>query len=434
MAQIGDQIQLNFDFDGVVENGELVLKEGDFVSVTNTNVGEGWFEGRAANGQVGLFPMSYGEVVQNSSVNVAADYQQDYSAGNQDSSYHQEQVDDGGDDDDWDDWQNTNTQQPQPAAVAVPVASSESYVERKPSTVSEQTTYDESGSGSSPKKGAKGGGGGGLFGKGLFSSFTSSPGSTFVSGECKADVSSVPKLTIDMSDDGPYWVNTEQPFQCTISNPTKESKFSGLKSYIAYNITSANTDKTVSRRYKHFDWLYEQLTRKFSCMVAIPTLPDKQITGRYEDEFIETRRRQLENWINRMSCHPVVLSCDVFQHFLNSKDNEKAWKTGKRKAEHDVAVGAALYITLDPPMQRLDINTEEKRVESYGRFTKNFGEAVKQTIHLGAEHVRNCTGAFMKDNQKLGQQFLMMAASFSMDERPVSNPLTDAMKQAGTFK
>ena len=80
-----------------------------------------------------------------------------------------------------------------------------------------------------------------------------------------------------------------------MASPKKEAKFKGLKSYIAYQLTpSVSRHVTlrnfwsstiqfnniqVSRRYKHFDWLYEQLQKKFT-MIPIPPLPDKQIQGR----------------------------------------------------------------------------------------------------------------------------------------------------------
>ena len=45
----------------------------------------------------------------------------------------------------------------------------------------------------------------------------------------------------------------------------------------------------MSRRYKQFDWLYERLNGKFGTVVAIPPLPDKQVTGRFEEDLIEHR-------------------------------------------------------------------------------------------------------------------------------------------------
>ena len=36
---------------------------------------------------------------------------------------------------------------------------------------------------------------------------------------------------------------------------------------------------SVLRRFKHFDWLYEQLARKYGVAIAVPFLPGKQLTG-----------------------------------------------------------------------------------------------------------------------------------------------------------
>lgn len=35
----------------------------------------------------------------------------------------------------------------------------------------------------------------------------------------------------------------------------------------------------VSRRYKHFDWLHEQLSNKF-LLIPSPPLPEKQVAGK----------------------------------------------------------------------------------------------------------------------------------------------------------
>ncbi|KAJ7983416.1 hypothetical protein DPEC_G00378930, partial [Dallia pectoralis] len=98
------------------------------------------------------------------------------------------------------------------------------------------------------------------------------------------------------------------------------------------------TNRPVNHRYKHFDWLYERLLDKFGSAVPIPSLPDKQVTGRFEEEFIKMRMERLQGWMSRMCRHPVVSNSDVFQLFLTYKD-EKDWKTGKRKAEKDEGVG-----------------------------------------------------------------------------------------------
>lgn len=98
-------------------------------------------------------------------------------------------------------------------------------------------------------------------------------------------------------------------------------------------------------RYKHFDWLYARLVERFP-VISVPHLPEKQATGRFEEDFISKRRKGLIWWMNHMTSHPVLARCDVFQHFLTCGADEKAWKQGKRRAEKDELVGANFFLTI----------------------------------------------------------------------------------------
>ena len=44
--------------------------------------------------------------------------------------------------------------------------------------------------------------------------------------------------------------------------------------------------------------------------------------GRFEDDFVSQRLRQLQAWVDRMCKHPVVAHSDVFQHFLTCTDDK----------------------------------------------------------------------------------------------------------------
>ena len=66
----------------------------------------------------------------------------------------------------------------------------------------------------------------------------------------------------------------------------------------------------MSRRYKHFDWLHDRLEEKFT-LIPVAPLPDKQVTGRYEEDFIEHRMMMLQQWVNRICRHPVLSRCEV---------------------------------------------------------------------------------------------------------------------------
>lgn len=88
------------------------------------------------------------------------------------------------------------------------------------------------------------------------------------------------------------WLENQHPYTCQLASPKKETKLKGLKSYIAYQLTPSFNSIQVSRRYKHFDWLQARLEEKFIA-IPIPPLPDKQISGRYQEDFIRHRLQQV---------------------------------------------------------------------------------------------------------------------------------------------
>ncbi|GFT33060.1 sorting nexin-9, partial [Trichonephila clavipes] len=53
-----------YDFEAQPESGELSIWTGELVTITNQDIGGGWWEGRNSNGDHGLFPSSYVEFVQ----------------------------------------------------------------------------------------------------------------------------------------------------------------------------------------------------------------------------------------------------------------------------------------------------------------------------------------------------------------------------------
>ena len=52
-----------------------------------------------------------------------------------------------------------------------------------------------------------------------------------------------------------------------------------MKINTSENIFKISNGRVVGRRYKQFDWLYEQLAAKYR-FICIPPLPGKQIGGR----------------------------------------------------------------------------------------------------------------------------------------------------------
>lgn len=158
---------------------------------------------------------------------------------------------------------------------------------------------------------------------------------SYIMGTVSPPVPESEQVNIFLNEQGMYfWKPLENRYHVTVTSPKMESKFKGIKKFIAYQLLPSFTNEPVSRRYKNFDWLHERLVDKF-CLIPIPPLPDKQISGRYEDQFIEHRRAQLQQFVDWVCRHPILSKCDVWMHFLTCKDQKK-WKAGKRTAEKDV--------------------------------------------------------------------------------------------------
>ncbi|NXB10400.1 SNX18 protein, partial [Cnemophilus loriae] len=80
-----------------------------------------------------------------------------------------------------------------------------------------------------------------------FSTFVKSGGEAFVLGEVSGFVKDGDKLCVVLGPRGPEWQENPYPFQCSIEDPTKQTKFKGMKSYIAYKL--AEKDEMVGANF-----------------------------------------------------------------------------------------------------------------------------------------------------------------------------------------
>uniref|UniRef100_A0A915JDX7 PX domain-containing protein n=1 Tax=Romanomermis culicivorax TaxID=13658 RepID=A0A915JDX7_ROMCU len=207
-------------------------------------------------------------------------------------------------------------------------------------------------------------------------------------------LSSKPSEIIEVvaTKDGLQWAPSE-PYSCKISSHSKSSKLHGLKSFICYQLTPSINNLQVSRRYKHFDWLLNRLQEKFT-IVFVPPLPEKQVTGRYEDEFVEHRMHLLQMWLDIICKHPVLSKSDVWMHFLTCTD-DKEWKKGKRKAEKDEFSGGSLFYTIEiPPNPILDYLDVERQIDTFYRSCRGLEEGVRNFQSVTHNHAKRMTGPF----------------------------------------
>ncbi|KAM6992596.1 sorting nexin-9b isoform 2-T2 [Tautogolabrus adspersus] len=485
--------QVLYDFTAEPGNNELTVKEGETVTITNQGVGGGWIEAQNSRGEVGLVPEDYIEfpsfpaaaphtaTTPTTSGNVAAPDLSIFDAYAPPSAPAQNQVDVRGlspqpetpdtpvspylsspdeasnGNDPWSVWNadqgsggaNNNNWASNPEGTqtgkgaadpwsSVPQGHPQAYQGPGAEDDEWDDEWDDVKSTGGYAESESGDGGGlqrgGAHASTMKISLNKFPGFSKSGPElyllCKQLAKSKDKLPIYVGEVGPVWSYPESQLDCVVADPKKGSKMYGLKSYIEYQITPNTTNRPVNHRYKHFDWLYERLLDKFGSAIPIPSLPDKQVTGRFEEEFIKMRMERLQGWMTRMCRHPVVSSSEVFQTFLTYKD-EKDWKTGKRKAEKDETVGVMIFSTIEPEGQDLEPVEVEQKCEQFSRFTKAMDDGVKEILTVGNEHWKRCTGPLPKEYQRIGKAFQNLSSVFTSSGYQGESTLTDAMTAAG---
>lgn len=193
----------------------------------------------------------------------------------------------------------------------------------------------------------------------------------------------------------------------------------GLKSFISYQLTPSFSNIEVSRRYKHFDWLHDRLTEKFN-VIAIPPLPDKQVSGRYEEQFIEHRRIQLQEFMNYMCRHPVLSTCEVWMHFLMCTD-EKQWKQGKRNAEKDQLKGANFCMAIEAPEKEILTSLAEPKIEENLAYLNKMDQCIKNLMNTAMDQQKKGVNMYKREFMKIGECFFALGSAFEQNQQGMSS-------------
>lgn len=407
----GHQVIALYDFTGEAGTSELSITAGEVLTVMRDNVGDGWCEGFNQSGKSGLFPAAYVQI-----------YESATTASNTMTTSQQSSGDYW--DDDWDDDSEVGQTQayvpPQQQQQSHMIQLSQQHSIDYGDTVSSQIIHSvipERPIPNIPKKNNK------------FSALIKSGEDSFLLGMRVANVPESEKIFIEEIDGGHCrWVPRGESYNCAVTSPKKESKLKGLKSFTVYQLTPTFNNIQVSRRYKHFDWLHERLEEKY-CFIPIPPLPDKQISGRYEEQFIEHRRTQLQEFVDYVCRHPILARSRVWEHFITCTD-EKKWKAGKRQAEKDELLGVNYFNAVQCPETNLDVIKVEIQTDAFSRFISGLDPVVKNFMAMAVDQTKKHQVLYKREFQKIGQSFSALSHALESDDSS-RGKLTYALKVTG---
>ncbi|CAK9784388.1 unnamed protein product [Cutaneotrichosporon oleaginosum] len=135
-------------------------------------------------------------------------------------------------------------------------------------------------------------------------------------------------------------------FQITVSDPTKIGD--PVRGHVVYTVRTKTTsphyrrgDFSVLRRFSDFLWLYEQLTAN-NPGVIVPPVPDKHAFGRFQEQFIETRRAALQRCLTKITAHPILQLDPDLRLFLESDSFASDIKNRRVAPETSTSSGGLL--------------------------------------------------------------------------------------------
>ncbi|KAL4245133.1 hypothetical protein ABKN59_010528 [Abortiporus biennis] len=157
-------------------------------------------------------------------------------------------------------------------------------------------------------------------------------------------------------------------------NSSDDEEDGGLQDRASY-ATEGGVRISVERRFSHFVVLHTALTRRLPG-IALPPLPEKQYAGRFNDDFVEARRGDLERYLNRVVRHPIARYAEALTGFLGC-ENDNEWQRLYPTYLNLPPLGPTFYTNVYHPAFNLDSDEAREAVEKFDAFTKKVGNSVQ---------------------------------------------------------
>ncbi|XP_056105196.1 sorting nexin-7 isoform X2 [Rhinichthys klamathensis goyatoka] len=184
----------------------------------------------------------------------------------------------------------------------------------------------------------------------------------------------------------------------TVDNP--ESLVTAIETYVTYRVMTKTTrsefdasEFEVRRRYQDFLWLKGRLEEAHPTLIVHP-LPEKFVmkgmVERFNEDFIETRRKALHRFLNRIAEHPIFSSTEDFKIFLTAESGELTShkKQGpsflSRMGETVKAVAASVRGVRNRPEEFTDM---QEYVEAFTQKIGSLDKVSQRIVREKKEHL-----------------------------------------------
>lgn len=132
-------------------------------------------------------------------------------------------------------------------------------------------------------------------------------------------------------------------FEITVGDPIKVGDITSAHTvYTVHTKTTSpnfnNSEASVTRRYRDFRWLYHALENN-NPGVIIPPPPEKQAVGRFDEDFVESRRAALETMLNKCAHHLILQNDPDLRVFLQSETFSTDIKSKQYQAQNNSSNG-----------------------------------------------------------------------------------------------
>lgn len=176
------------------------------------------------------------------------------------------------------------------------------------------------------------------------------------------------------------------------------------------------------RRYSDFNWLREELGLSYPGCI-IPPIPDKQMLGTLDTQFVESRKRGLQKFLNRIASHPTLSEARQFVKFLTSNDDAfsiecVATEVKKQTAMKDTVVSwwdTAYYAVYDTvsgtkPVEeaKVEEHYSETEIASLTQYVERLDGAVKKMLETSNKYIAT-TEKFAYSKNVFGESFLALS-------------------------